>query len=359
MSKTKKVVTPTPEQIWESSKNKTKLELMAKGISNPTLPQIVYETFDRWSLRDAEATNESVSRISGSEAVKKEIAKAARKVQSGTHEQINASSQSELLINVVLGQQVSTSGKTFEKTAELKSGDKASLTNLAMNHRLRTAELPVRPELTQNIDNVARKTKDKDKYVLPGHTGAGYFGKKGTTSSKDQVVSSRSASSGKESIHQAQISAIAESSTHLGLSHRLSKVRDEFQEDGIGILQAEESKGFHPSSNWKGHDLGDKESVLVAAVTANQIFKKSQTKEKNLRKPYKEPQNLSETYQEIRTESETKTDDYEDYIQRKVMQNPKFKSFADKHKIDTTGKSFVDKAKALHSDVSKGGRTAP
>ena len=355
MSKDKKTATPTPEQVWEASKKKTIDEAMAAGIKLKSW-QVIYQTIDRWSNEyHYTAALEKLHLVATSQTVKDEITKAARAVKKGTHEQINSSRQAEFLINVAIGNQVSRSGKVFERKAKLKDGGEIEMTYLAEKHRLRTSELLVEPELIQDIANVSIKTKNRDQYVQPGHTGAGYFGK-GKTSQSNQVVSSKSAASGKDSIHQAQIEAMEESSTHLGLSHRLSKVRDEFQEDGTGILKAEESKGFHPDSSWKGFNLDSKENVLVAAVTTNQIFKKSQTKEKKIREPLAVPLDLSEDYKEIRTESETRTDDHEDYIKRKVIKKTEFKNFADKHKIDTTGKSFVDKARSLNNAITKDGR---
>jgi hypothetical protein len=346
----------TPEQIWEESKQKTINEAKAAGITKLKPWQIVYRTIERWSNEYHDtAALKKLQLVATSQTVKDEITNAARAVKKGTHEQINSSSQAEFLINVAIGNQVSRSGKAFERKAKLKDGGEIEITYLAEKHRLRTSELLVEPELIQDIANVSIKTKDRDQYVQPGHTGAGYFGK-GKPSQSNQVVSSKSAASGKDSIHQAQIEAMEKSSTQLGLSHRLSKVRDEFQEDGTGIVKAEESKGFHPDTSWKGFNFDSKESVLVAAVTANQIFKKSQTKEKKIREPLAVPPDLSEDYKEIRTESETRTDDHEDYIRRKVMTKPEFKSFADKHKIDTTGKSFVDKAKSLNKTITKDGR---
>lgn len=239
----------TPEEYWEASKAKT--VALAKSEKRKIKSyEIVYETIDRWCLRDKAAAEEKVNLMLGNSIIKKEITDAARAVQDGTHEQINASSQAKFLISVALGKQISNSGRIFEKTARLTDGSVASITRIARDQRLPTVELMTAPEKASSIKNVAKRLSDRDEEdlsVMTGHVGAMSFNEEGAkASSSDQVVSKAGSSSGKDGVHVAQLKAQLESSHHVTLSRRLSKVMDEFQEDGAGVLKAFDSTYWIP-----------------------------------------------------------------------------------------------------------------
>lgn len=357
MSKNKKPA--TPKQHWEASKQKT-IELAARQGRAKLKPwQVVYETIDRWSKVDASVAEERVKSIVTSPEVKNEIRDAARAVDAGTHEQINASSQAQFLIKVAIGEQKSDTGKVFERTAALKDGTKASITRIAEAQRMRTKELMTAPEPAKRIKNVSKQldsSDDDEVHVLTGHVGAMSFNAPGTAaSSSSQVVSKKGSSSGKDGVHVAQLKAQRESSHHVTLSRRLSKVMDEFQEEGAEVLKAFESTGFHENSNWQGFRIKDASDALAVAIKARHNFKKRQTKEKVLREPYVDPASASETYSEVRTESETVSDTYPDFV-KGSKDYPDFAAFAQKHKIDMKSKAFQVKLESLEKALGTGAR---
>jgi hypothetical protein len=353
----------TPEEYWEGSKAKTIALAKLEGRKLKSY-EIVYETIDRWCLKDKAAAEEKVNLMLGNSSIKKEITDAARSVQNGTHEQVNASSQAKFLISVAVGKQISTSGRVFEKTSKLKDGSVASVTRIAKDQRLPTVELMTAPVKASSIKNVAKRLSDseeEDLSVMTGHVGAMSFNEEGTkASSSDQVVSKAGSSSGKDGVHVAQLKAQLESSHHVTLSRRLSKVMDEFQEDGAGVLKAFDSAGFHINSNWQGFRIKDASDALAVAVVARHNFKKRQTKEKNLREPYIDPISASENYSEIRTESETATDKFKDFVKEalEITGYKDFTDFAKKHSINTDSEAFNIKLQKIETALDRGGGRA-
>ena len=349
----------TAEESWEQSKAKTVEIAKLEGRALTTNWQIIYETIDRWTLKNTTASQERAALIVGSNRVQKEIRDAARSVDAGTHEQINASSQAELLINTALGRQVSESGRVFERTAKMNDGSQSSLTNIAINQRFRTAEGITRPVPAKEVRNVAKRVTgaDLDKHVFGGHTNAGHYNPEGTPldKKKDQVVTSAGSSTG--GIHKMQLESIRKSSHHKSLSMRLSKDADTVQEDGSGILEAFENGGFLEASSWQGVRIKNAEDALAAAMVASHNYKKRQTKEKNLREPYADPASISESYKEINTESETKTDEFKDFAERAVKKDV-FKEFAEKYHLNTKSRAFATKLQSAHNKVSGKDRPA-
>ena len=348
--KTKKL---TAEEYWKQSKDKTIEIAESEGETLTSNWQVIYKTIDRWTLKNTAASQEKAALIVGSDRIKREIRDAARAVDEGTHEQINASAQAELLINTALGKQVSESRRVFESAAKMNDGSQLSLTNVAINQRFRTAEGITHPVKAKEVRNVAKRLAgvDLEKYVLGGHTNAGHYNPEGTTldKKKDQVVTSAGSSTG--GIHKMQLESIRKSSHHKSLSMRLSKDADAIQEDGTGILKAFEDGGFLEASSWQGVRIKNAEDALAAAMKANHNYKKRQTKEKNLREPYADPDSISESYTEIRTESETQSDDFKDFVKRSAKKDV-FKDFADKHGIDIKSKAFAVRLQSVDDKVS-------
>jgi len=346
----------TPEEYWEASKAKTVALAKKEGRILKSW-QIVYETIDRWCLKDKAVVEEKVNLMLGNSSIKKEITDAARAVQDGTHEQVNASSQANFLISVALGKQKSASGRVFEKTAKLTDGSVSSVTKIAKGQRLPTVEFMTAPVAASAIKNVSKRlSDDEDLFVMTGHVGAMSFNEEGTkASSSDQVVSKAGSSSGKDGVHVAQLKAQLASSHHVTFSRRLSEVMDEFQEDGSGVLKAFDSSGFHINSNWQGFRIKDASDALAVAVVARHNFKKRQTNEKKLRESYVDPISASESYSEVRTESETATDKFEDFVDGAldVGGYEDFRDFAAKHSIDIKSKAFDIKLKKLEKALNK------
>jgi len=350
-----KNVKKTAQQHWEESKAKTVALAKAEGRKLKSY-EVIYETIDRWCLKGNAVAEEKVKLMAGNAEIKKEIRDAARNVEDGTHEQINASSQAQFLIDVALGKQISESGRVFEKAAKLKDGTTGSVTKIAEGQRLRTKEFMTAPVAARTIKNVSKRLADSDEedlFVMTGHVGAMSFNEEGTkASSSNQVVSKAGSSSGKDGVHVAQLKAQRESSHQVTLSRRLSKVMDEFQEDGTAILEAFDQEGFHENSNWQDFRIKTAEDALAVAIKARHNYKKRQTREKGIREPFIDPVSASEQYSEINTESETATDTYKDFVKRTVKVD-EFEDFADRHGINVNSNSFKVKLQRLEEALDK------
>lgn len=256
---------------------------------------------------------------------KKEIDNCARKVQEGTHEFLNTATTTNFGMRTALGL------NPMERTAKPKKKGEEPVTidHLIEAQRIPTEEYLCKPVPVKDLpkNKHAHFKGDKTQHVFHGHIGSG---KHETAQGEKYLVLREGA--GRSGFHEEQKKAQRDSTHHLSLSRRLSKITDNHQARGKDILDAYEKSGFHPKSSWGGKKVTSPKEALEVSLKAEHNFKKRQTKEKGIRSRYKETASISTSYEEIDSESETGTEDYEDFKEKKVTQEP-FKSFQKNNRL--------------------------
>lgn len=254
---------------------------------------------------------------------KKEIDSAARKVQAGTHEFANAAT------TTTFGMQTALGLNHMERTAEGINNQQVTIDYIIQNQRIPTTEYLCKPIAVKELPQHKQRffKGNKDQHVFHGHVGSANYE---TTQGKKPLVLREGA--GRSGFHIEQKEAQEKSHHHVTYSRRLSKSADEHQTRGKDILDAYESSGFNENSFWENSNIKSPEDALNQALVAEHNYKKRQTKEKKLRSIFVEPTNASETYDEISTVSETNTEEFDDFIERK-MEEKEFKSFMKKFSL--------------------------
>ncbi len=265
---------------------------------------------------------------------KNKIDPAARNIQPETHEFMNASSTTTFGMKTALGL------TEMERVAEGVNDTEITIDKLIIRMRIPTKEYLCRPQKIKDLtpkqkslfyDSDSGYDSDEDEqHVFQGHIGSATAGrpKKGR---KQYIVTRESAS--RSGFHTEQLAAQEQSTHHLSLSYRLSKITDAHQLRGRHVIRAYNDGGFHPNSFFNEYHIKNGKDAAKIALMAEYYYKKRQTQEKNFRKRYEEPDDLSESYSEISSDSEVYSTDsnvsdsgFNEFKARKKKEEP-FKAF--------------------------------